>query len=200
MNLELFFPFTFLISVIVICGVVLVIVLNIRKAIKHHMPTIRTPSLHEITDNLQDLSRKMGDMFPAALQDREAACLPLIRRDDPSFSPTLAYTYAKEGLRMRLSDLNDLRIHRVVISDYKSEPREKTVILQAALQYENNGSVEQKRYVLLYTLTIGKDNQSPHCPNCGAPLSDPKAAQCPYCDSRLFPQDADWRISEIYEG
>jgi len=136
------------------------------------------------------------------LVSREAACLPLIRKDFPTFDPALAYAYARDALGRQLGNRPDFGVHQVVLADYQRSRYEKNVILQAALRYREASCLRQTRYILHYTYRIG-DGQpltAANCPNCGAPLSDPEAEACEYCDSLfLNPLDGSWSFTRIVE-
>jgi hypothetical protein len=143
-----------------------------------------------------------GNTIPLPLTSREEVCLPRIREDFPTFDPSLSYANAHDALRRQLGNRPDFAVHSIVIADYVCDTYEKIVILQAALQYREAGCLLQKRYVLHYAYRLG-DGQpltAANCPNCGAPLSDPEAAVCEYCDSPfLNPMDGSWRFTQILE-
>ncbi len=135
------------------------------------------------------------------LNDREAYVLPSIKTDFPDFNAAAVKNFAKDAVRMKLSSKEGLFIHKSVISDYIKTPYSKSVMLQAALQYLDNGIVIQKRYILKYSNSIDKDKAIRNCPNCGAPISNPSLTVCEYCESLLFPTDnRSWQFAEVYEG
>lgn len=143
------------------------------------------------------------DDRPRSLNGCESIYLPQIRSDFPDFNPTAVYTEARRALEAKLSGKDSLKIHNVVISGYKKALYEKTVVLQAALQYREGGMLLQKRYVLLYSYLVSKNGTvvTANCPNCGAPVSDSSARVCQYCDSLLVnPLGGEWKFTDISEG
>lgn len=143
------------------------------------------------------------DDRPRSLNGCESIYLPEIRKDFPDFNTTSVYTDAKRALEELLSDKKSLKIHRVVISGYDRTLYEKTVILQAALQYEENGLLLQKRYIMLYSYFLNKNGTTltSNCPNCGAPISDSSLKACPFCNSLLVnPLGGEWKFADIEEG
>lgn len=143
------------------------------------------------------------DDRPRSLNGCESIYLSQIRSDFPDFDPTAVYTEAKRALEEKLSGKDSLKIHNTVISGYKKALYEKTVVLQAALQYREGGVLLQKRYVLLYSYLVGKNGTvlTANCPNCGAPVSDSSARICRYCDSLLVNSlGGEWKFTDISEG
>lgn len=193
-------PFLIIVPLIIFIIVFVMIFTLIKKNLSHKNID---RGINQVGQMFQNVSNNITNNIPCSLSDCESIYLPQIMQDFPDFNATLAYTYAKEALRMKLSAKTALKIHKVVISGYKRAAYDKTVIMQAALQYPENGVIQQKMYVLLYTYLIENKEQSlsANCPNCGAPVSDSAAKICPYCDSRLVnPFGGSWTFHEIYEG
>ena len=187
-----------LMSVIIVIAIPIVIITTaIKKAKSDRM----------FKAALEALTNSKGfqqfDDRPRSLNGCESIYLPEIRKDFPDFNPTSVYTDAKRALEELLSDKKSLKIHRVVISGYDRTLYEKTVILQAALQYEEAGQLLQKRYIMLYSYFLNKNGTTltSNCPNCGAPISDSSLKACPFCNSLLVnPLGGEWKFADIEEG
>lgn len=141
---------------------------------------------------------------PKSLSGCDSLLLPQIRKDFPDFNADLAKTYAKQALAKHLKGKNELKIHNIVFYRYNRYNNEKVIIMQAAVQFRENGKLCQKRYNLNYTymLGVGEDytRDAANCPNCGAPASRTGVQVCEYCGSRISDVLANtWEFTEIYE-
>lgn len=192
-----------IVTIVIISVAVLAVIIpvvTIRNAIRR---SDAYRLLHTAVSQLSDGGFEQLDDRPRSLNGCESIYLPQIQRDFPDFNPTAVYTEAKRELERRFGGRESFRVHNVVISGYKRSLYEKTVVLQAALQYRENGAVAQKRYVLLYAYLVEKNGTvlTSNCPNCGAPISDSTARVCEYCGSLLVnPLGGEWKFTDVSEG
>lgn len=123
---------------------------------------------------------------PRSLNGCDTLLLPKILADFPDFDHNLAFTYAKEYLRQKLAGKQELIIHRIVISKYLRSLSQKTIVMQAAVSFKEDGQRQQKRYDLDYTYILdeGSEHIAANCPNCGGALGF-GVTDCPYCGSRV---------------
>lgn len=99
---------------------------------------------------------------------------------------------------------SDVKVHKVVISNYKKDTMEATITFQAAVQYQINNSsrISQEKYVIEYSyyLDYGDEgeNVSLRCHHCGAPISSVGVKICPYCDSQIEASIVrTWKITDV---
>lgn len=123
---------------------------------------------------------------PRSLNGLDSLLLPKILEDFPDFDHNLALTYAREYLTQQLKDLENMTIHRIVLSKYLRSLSQKTIVMQAAVSCTENGQPSQKRYELDYTYILHHSSASiaANCPNCGGALGF-GVTDCPYCGSRV---------------
>lgn len=123
---------------------------------------------------------------PRSLNGCDTLLLPKILADFPDFDHNLAFTYARDYLRERLADKEELVIHRIVLAKYLRSLAQKTIVMQAAVAFVEDGQRQQKRYDLDYTYILDESCQqiAANCPNCGGALGF-GVTQCPYCGSRV---------------
>lgn len=141
---------------------------------------------------------------PRSLNGCDSILLPQILEDFPDFDPALAKTYARDALRAHLADKHELYIHNVVFARYERSNVVKTIVMQAALQYRENGRMQQKRYNLNYAYTVqgegGDHTAAANCPNCGGVIAFGQT-HCTYCGSLLVGvMKGAWEVTEIREG
>ncbi len=121
-----------------------------------------------------------------SLNGCDSLLLPRILQDFPDFDPNLAKTYAREYLKTQLAHNQGLTIHRIVFSQYLRSLAQKTIVMQAALCWKQDGQTRQMRYELDYTYLLNDADPSvaANCPNCGGALGF-GVTQCSYCGSRV---------------
>lgn len=175
---------------------------------------------------------------PKTLSGTESIHLSQLRKDFPSFNPTLAKTYIKSftteyfaAMKEKRTDLksfedtcsrqliemmtaefaapavtySQVKIHRVVISDYRKNVDEANVFFQLALQYVSSKTnrLSQEKYTVTYSyfLETGAQGEmaSVICQHCGAPVNSLGAKVCPYCDAAItaVAMDRTWKITDI---
>lgn len=140
---------------------------------------------------------------PRSLSGCDTIVMPRILADFPDFDPTLAKTYAKRALTQHLQGKEALRIHNVVFCRYFEAREQKTILMQAAVQYRENGRLTQKRYELLYAHLLqaqaGGAAVAANCPQCGGAIGF-GMMDCPYCGSRVAGLlKGAWEFTEIRE-
>ncbi len=123
---------------------------------------------------------------PRSLNGCDRLLLPQILKDFPDFDSNLAKTYCREYIHSRLGARQGLIIHRIVLSRYLSSLSQKTIVMQAAVAWLENGQRLQKRFDLDYTYLLdqGKQAVAANCPNCGGALGFGQV-QCSFCGSRV---------------
>lgn len=104
----------------------------------------------------------------------------------------------------------DAKVHKVVISDYRTSEYDATVVFQLAVEYRYNGKSNrsQEKYEVDYSYFLEdysghQEISSMKCPNCGAPIESLDRGNCPYCDYKLdvheeaIVLDRTWKITDI---
>lgn len=143
----------------------------------------------------------IADDAPRSLNGCDALLLPQILKDFPDFDTELMKRCARAVLQERYADRRDFTVHNVVIARYLPSGIRKTIVLQAAASYAENGRTQQKRCTLRYeyTLETGDASIAANCPNCGGALGY-GVTVCPYCDSRVANVMGNtWAFTEITE-
>lgn len=138
---------------------------------------------------------------PRSLNGCDSLLLPQILADFPDFDITVVKTYARDKLTEQYGGKPEFKIYNVVISRYLRAAVQKTIVLQAALSYRENGSTCQKRYEMNYTYIVSGATEAvaANCPNCGGVLSYGQT-HCPYCGARVTNAlKQAWRFTEIRE-
>lgn len=177
---------------------IFVIAAVIRKRIQKFSREVFGKS--DILDALADLEQQTNQT-PRSLSGCDRLLLPQIRKDFPDFDEHLMKTYARDLLRKRFGDKDAFTIHNIVIARYLPSALSKTIILQAALSYAENGKLQQKRYLLHYTFSSdsGEDTIAANCPNCGGALGYGQR-ECPFCGSHIANiMGNTWKFTEIIE-
>lgn len=155
-------------------------------------------------DILQALSELDGETqdTPRSLSGCGSLLLPQILRDFPDFDPNLAKTYARDYLRETFRQKEGFTVHNVVIARYLPSAAQKTIVLQAAVSWLENGKRLQKRFDLDYTYLLSGSGATvaANCPNCGGALGY-GVTECPYCGSRITNVLGNsWKFTEIRES
>lgn len=143
-----------------------------------------------------------GQDTPRSLNGCDRLLLPQILRDFPDFDPDLAKTYARDYLRERLGDRENLTIYNVVLARYLPSASQKTIVMQAAVSYLESSKRLQKRFNLHYCYILpGSDTTiAANCPNCGGALGY-GVTVCPYCGSRVANAlGSTWQFTEMLES
>lgn len=122
---------------------------------------------------------------PRSLSSYEPTLVPRIRKDFPDFSVTQSKNRVRAYLKEQLSGKQGLKIYNVVISQYINDGLEKTIIFQASLSWEEDGT-QQKRYDIYesFVMPEGSPAVAANCPNCGAAIGFGQV-ECAYCGSRV---------------
>lgn len=76
-------------------------------------------------------------------------------------------------------------------------------LIQAALQYRQEGRLVQKRFCLHYAYLLPRDRGATvagSCPHCGAPFTSAAQTNCPYCGSLVANVLGNtWEFTDLYE-
>ncbi|MDD3242425.1 MAG: zinc ribbon domain-containing protein [Eubacteriales bacterium] len=162
----------------------------------------QTFGMENLADALGELDNA-ADQQPKSLSGGDSLFLPRILKDFPDFNVDTAKARVRDGLLQTLEGKQNPIIHRIVISDYRRTALERTIVFQAALQYDEGGAARQKRYCVhdSYLLpAVETSGQALVCPNCGAPIADTAASHCTYCDARLVNITGNsWKITQSFE-
>lgn len=184
-------------SAMVFIVIILVFVVTIKRFSKNAFGTSNISEVIKQQDTLDQTT-------PKSLSGMDYIYLPQIMEDFPDFNSTLAETKVKNKLYEVLKGKEAVHIHNVVISNYERTSVEKTIHYQAALQYRENGRLNQKRYCLHYSFMLATDEGNTlaaNCPNCGGAISSTNQTVCEYCDSRLVNVLGNsWEFTDVYEG
>lgn len=123
---------------------------------------------------------------PRSLSGCDQLLIPQILEDFPDFDVTMAKNYARDYLKKKLADKNQLTIYNLVLSRYLRSAAQKTIVFQAAVSYYSGGEKLQKRFDLHYTYLLSGEASTvaANCPNCGGTLGYGDTV-CPYCNSRV---------------
>ena len=145
-----------------------------------------------------------AETAPRSLSGCDSILLPQILRDFPDFDVTLAKNYGKDALREHLAGKEGLRIHNIVLFRYLRSLSQKTILMQAAAEYLENGRRVQKRYDLSYSYVLQGQGGAPEaaasCPHCGGVIGFGQT-ECPYCGSRLaVAMLGAWKFTQIQES
>ncbi len=99
---------------------------------------------------------------------------------------------------------NKVKIHKSIISDYKKNNQEATILYQLAVEYitGQNNLLSQHVYEVDYTyyLAYGDsgENESLVCSHCGAAISNLGHKVCEYCDTEIQSSiERTWKVSAI---
>lgn len=144
----------------------------------------------------------VGQDTPRSLNGCDTLLLPQILRDFPDFDAGLVKTYARDALGKKLGHLEDFTVYNVVIAQYLPTAAQKTVVLQAAVSYREQGKRLHKRYCLHYAYLVSGSTRTvaANCPNCGGAMGYGETT-CPYCGSRVANVLGNcWEFTEIREG
>ena len=142
---------------------------------------------------------------PKSLSGMDLILLPKIKKDFPEFNVDVAKNDVRQELKKYLKNKQSVKIHNVVIRDYKKHKFESVIVMQASAEYIENSRKLQKRYNFnyIYTLagSLSDTNIAAVCPNCGGPVSDTSLANCEYCGSRLVNLiEQSWKVKDIVES
>lgn len=138
---------------------------------------------------------------PRSLNGCDSLLLPRILGDFPDFDVELVKTYARQALKEHLANQQEVTIHNVVLAQYHRTALQKTIVLQAAVSFRQDGRIRQTRYNLhyAYLLTGSTATVAANCPNCGGAIAYGQTT-CSYCGSRVANVlNAAWKFVEIKE-
>ncbi len=142
---------------------------------------------------------------PKSLAGMDSVFLPRILKDFPEFNVDVAKNDVRAELRNYLRDKQSVKIHNVVIRDYKKHKFESVIVMQASAEYIEGSRKHQKRYNFNYVYALlgaeDETNIAAVCPSCGGPISDTSLANCEYCGARLVKLiEQSWKVKEIVES
>ena len=139
---------------------------------------------------------------PRSVNGCDRFVIPRILEDFPDFDPEGARAAARDELRSRLSDQQELQIHQIVYTRYLPTGAQKTVVFQASVSWREGGQTVQKRYDLSYAYRVdtGDAVVAANCPNCGGNLGYGDR-ECPYCGSRVVAvMHETWECTRLTES
>lgn len=160
-----------------------------------------TRDVRQVLENIETTEQEK----PKSLNGMDMLYLPRIQKDFPDFNPTMADNYAKEALKEHIGNKDGFHVHNVVIAGYEKTSVEYYIIMQAAVEWKEQGKKVQKRYVLQYSYLVkaqaGEEVVAANCPNCGGAIESLSWEICPYCDCRLVNVlKNSWKFTQIREG
>ncbi len=157
----------------------------------------------DIVKGFQNAERE-SQQTPKSLSGMDSIILPRIKKDFPEFNVDVAKQDVRRELKNHLKNKQSVKIHNVVIKDYKKHDFESVIVMQASAEYLEKDRKLQKRYSFNYVYALAgsltETNIAAVCPNCGGPVSDTSLANCEYCGSRLVNLiEQSWKVREIVE-
>ena len=138
---------------------------------------------------------------PRSLNACEGSVLPQVLRDFPDFDIGLTRGQVQDYLRKELGCHDGFQIHGLVLSAYKKDSLQRTLVFQAAISWLD-GMRLQKRYDIHYTYALpqGHPSVAASCPNCGGNLGFGDL-ECPYCGTRVVnPLRQSWVFTRLQES
>ncbi len=160
------------------------------------------------TDSLMDGLQRTeleAQQTPKSLSGMDSTYLPMIKKDFPEFNVDVAKNHVRQELKKYLKNKQSVKIHNVVIRNYKKHEFESVIVMQASAEYIENSKKNQKRYdfnyihALVGSLTDSKI--AAVCPSCGGPISNTSLANCEYCGARLVNIiERSWEVKDIVES
>lgn len=182
---------------VVIIAVILVSV--VTKKIKRL--SNRLFGVRNITRVLSQVETE-AEARPRSLSACDSMVIPQVLRDFPDFDSNLVKTYARDHLKKKFGKKSGFTIHNVVYSRYLPTNIQKTIVLQAAVCWRENGKKLQKRYDLHYTYLLQSNDTTvaANCPNCGATIGYGETV-CAYCGSRVANVLGNtWKFTDVIES
>lgn len=176
-----------------------VLVYVVRKKIRSF--SRRVFGKADILEALAEIDTE-ADETPRSLNGCDTLLLPQILKDFPDFDVNLVKTYARDYIKENLKAKESLTIHNVVLARYLPSAAQKTIVMQAAVSYRENGKTCQMRYDLDYTFLLDQSclSVAANCPNCGGALGY-GVRECPYCGSRVANVLGNtWEFTEMRES
>lgn len=98
---------------------------------------------------------------------------------------------------------DNFRLHKTVISDYRTTNSEAVVTYQAAVEYQLKGkTISQHVYEIKYIYYLSENDQgenvSLRCPNCGGEISSLGQKVCEYCGAAIEASiERTWKVNKI---
>jgi len=203
-ELLMFFLGGMLIVGIIVTIIVLVIVKKLKKVGRE------VKKMSQMAFGTEDIvqgfknAEKEAQQTPKSLAGMDSVMLPQIKKDFPEFNVDVAKSDVRRELKNYLKHKQGVRIHNVVISNYKKHKFESVIVMQASVEYVEGGRKVQKRYKFNYVYALAgsltETNIAAVCPNCGGPVTDTSLASCEYCGSRLVNLiEQSWKVKDIIE-
>ena len=198
----------FLGGMLIMAIVVIVIVYKVAKKLKTVKREVKKMSKMAFgTENIIEGFQKAeldAQQTPKSLSGMDSIILPRIKKDFPDFNVDVAKSDVRRELKNYLRNKQSVKIHNVVIRDYKKHKFESVIIMQASAEYIEGSRKLQKRYNFNYVYalagSLSETNIAAVCPNCGGPVSNTSLAECEYCGSRLVNLiEQSWKVKDISE-
>ena len=167
----------------VIVAIVIIALVLRQKVRRFARENLGTDNFQEIMDAVNEESTRNE---PKSVSGMDRLLLPKILEDFPDFDMHEAKIHARDYIQFHLTDKQSVIVHKIVLSDYLETLSKKTVVMQAAVAYMENGRTVQTRYQLDYSFKLdeGAEAVAANYPNCGATLGFGET-QCKYCGSRV---------------
>lgn len=162
------------------------------------------------TDSLMEGFKKAeleAQQTPKSLSGMDTIVLPRIKKDFPDFNVDVAKNHIRTELKKYLATKQSVRIHNVVIRDYKKHKYESVIVMQAAAEYIENSVKKQKRYNFNYVYALAQSQLAEDskitavCPNCGGAIENTSLGHCEYCGVQLIDIiERNWVVKDIVES
>ncbi len=188
---------------------------TIKTADDEQMYTPKTLSglesihLKKIESDFPEFNPSLAKTYIKSFVNEYFAAMKAHKRELTSFEDTCSKQFI-ELMTAKFSDIkattySQVKIHKIVISDYKKTNDEADVYFELALQYipSNTNRLTQEKYTVTYSYFLESGSQgemaSIICSHCGAPINTLGAKVCPYCDSAVAAVSVDrtWKVTDL---
>ncbi len=232
-NFMKYFPIVFaIIFVVIIIIIIMTIVRNIRRSISRTLGNVNrimdavkaaddeqmyTPKslsgvesihLRNIMRDFPEFNPSLAKSYIKSFITEYFAAMAMHKTDLACFEDTCSRQFIElmsSEFSSPIQTYSQVKVHKVVISDYKKMGDEAEVMFQLALQYvpSRTGRLSQEKYTVSYSYFLESGAQgemaSLICQHCGAPISSLGVKVCPYCDSAVagVAMDRAWKITDV---
>ncbi len=188
---------------------------TIKAADEEQMHTPKTLSgvesihLKRIMKDFPEFNPSLAKTYIKSFVNEYFAAMKAHRTDLGDFEDTCSRQFI-ELMTAQFADTasttySQVKVHKLVISDYKKTNDEADIYFQLALQYvpSSTNRLTQEKYTVTYSYFIETGAQgemaSIICSHCGAPINTLGAKVCPYCDSAVAAVSVDrtWKVTDL---
>ncbi len=188
-----------------------VLVIGIAISVLVHKVRMKLRNFSRMAFGTDDLMKGFQDaeleaqQTPRSLAGMDSVYLPMIMKDFPEFNIDVAKNHIRQELKKYLASKQSVKIHNVVIRNYRKHKLESVIVMQASAEYIEKSRKWQKRYDFNYIYALVGSTETTKigavCPCCGGPVSDTSKANCEYCGARMFDFiERNWEVKDIRES